>query len=190
MVSSEEIKRRLEAKRRGIKYQEPVERSTTNTKECTSCHTENPSTAKFCVGCGMKLETTKTDTGVQSDIKGPQSDETVVEKKITTRPDDFGSTTHQRIKTEDSDVSKPREKPSEKLEPIIPPTPEEEPVQEEILSPKEKPPAPETGPVEEEPSKPDVDPVERIKKAKELLDMGAITQEEFDMIKNKYLNLL
>ena len=33
----------------------------------------------------------------------------------------------------------------------------------------------------------DVDPVEKIKKAKELLDIGAITQEEFDNIKNKYL---
>ncbi len=35
---------------------------------------------------------------------------------------------------------------------------------------------------------PDVDPVERIKKAKELLDIDAITQEEFDKIKNKYLD--
>jgi hypothetical protein len=34
----------------------------------------------------------------------------------------------------------------------------------------------------------DADPVERIKKAKELLDMGAITQEEFDIIKKKYLD--
>ena len=32
------------------------------------------------------------------------------------------------------------------------------------------------------------DPVERIKKSKELLDMGAITQEEFDIIKKKYLD--
>ncbi len=33
-----------------------------------------------------------------------------------------------------------------------------------------------------------VDPVERIKKAKELLDIGAITQDEFDIIKKKYLD--
>lgn len=32
-----------------------------------------------------------------------------------------------------------------------------------------------------------VDPMKKIKEAKELLDMGAITQEEFDKIKEKYL---
>ena len=32
-----------------------------------------------------------------------------------------------------------------------------------------------------------VDPVEKIKKAKELLDIGAITSEEFENIKKKYL---
>jgi len=31
------------------------------------------------------------------------------------------------------------------------------------------------------------DPIEKIKKAKELMDMGAITEEEFESIKNKYL---
>ena len=32
-----------------------------------------------------------------------------------------------------------------------------------------------------------IDPVEKIKKSKELLDMGAITPEEFESIKKKYL---
>ena len=32
-----------------------------------------------------------------------------------------------------------------------------------------------------------VDPVEKIKKAKGLLDIGAITSEEFENIKKKYL---
>ena len=32
-----------------------------------------------------------------------------------------------------------------------------------------------------------IDPVEKIKKGKELLDMGAITPEEFEHIKKKYL---
>lgn len=35
--------------------------------------------------------------------------------------------------------------------------------------------------------KDDVNPMQKIKEAKELLDMGAITQEEFDMVKSKYL---
>ncbi len=33
----------------------------------------------------------------------------------------------------------------------------------------------------------EADPVEKIKKAKELLDIGAITEEEFETIKKKYL---
>lgn len=36
-------------------------------------------------------------------------------------------------------------------------------------------------------TKDDVNPIQKIKEAKELLDMGAITQEEFDMVKTKYL---
>jgi hypothetical protein len=39
-------------------------------------------------------------------------------------------------------------------------------------------------------AEPAEDPVVKIKKAKELLDIGAITQEEFDRIKNKYLELI
>ncbi len=35
-----------------------------------------------------------------------------------------------------------------------------------------------------------VDPVEKIKKAKELMDMGAITSEEFEDIKKKYLGMI
>jgi len=40
------------------------------------------------------------------------------------------------------------------------------------------------------PATPEVDPVEKIKKAKELLDIGAITEEEFEEIKKKYLALI
>lgn len=35
-----------------------------------------------------------------------------------------------------------------------------------------------------------VDPITKIKESKDLLDMGAISQEEFDMIKEKYLKKL
>lgn len=40
---------------------------------------------------------------------------------------------------------------------------------------------------EESIEKSENDPIEKIKKAKELLDMGAISEEEFESIKNKYL---
>ena len=35
----------------------------------------------------------------------------------------------------------------------------------------------------------EVSPLEKIKEAKELLDIGAITQEEFEEIKDKYLKM-
>jgi Double zinc ribbon/Short C-terminal domain len=52
---------------------------------------------------------------------------------------------------------------------------------------------PETAPesvAETVPPAPEADPVEKIKKAKELLDIGAITEEEFEEIKKKYLALI
>jgi hypothetical protein len=235
MVSSDEINRRLEAKRRGVKYPKPQERErfgmeSSNTKECPSCHTQNPSTAKFCVGCGKKLVISEPEGEVEKEfspeIKGPEepTPEKPIQKKhkLTQRPDDFSK--------------------SRKLEPIIPPEPEPEPTPQPEPEPahettpepetatnsKQVPPEPVTSTQkpETEPSKPpqvkrpgtiptpepkvettttfepttnetetggakeksDVDPVERIKKAKELLDLGAITQEDFDKIKNKYLD--
>lgn len=234
MVSSDEINRRLKAKRRGVKYQEPLKSTSTDTlsdsKECPSCHTQNPSTAKFCVGCGEKLETPSEEKGFSPEIKGSGSEaeeSTTVEKPIkstvTQRPDDFGRKSIQKIK---SSTTEPGPSESKKLEPIVPEKPEPEttpeseqeikstetepitteptpkspePPQikrpESIPTPEVKKPTPtpepklkETEPsTQEEKPKSDIDPVERIKKAKELLDIGAITQEEFDIIKNKYL---
>lgn len=237
MVSNEEIKRRLDAKRRGIQYNEPVGRRVVKkeTNECPNCHTENPITAKFCVGCGTKLETPESEKSFTPPIKGAESGtggtrtiaeseetpESVAEadwekSKVTSRPDDFTGTSTQRISSKTSppipsksDLTEPTIVESEKLEPIIPKSPEVEsgkiePVipkssesKREIIEPIE-PQAPEPSIVkttetklskeEAEKAHADVDPVERIKKAKELLDIGAITQEEFDMIKNKYLD--
>jgi uncharacterized protein YbjQ (UPF0145 family) len=51
MVANEEIKRRLEEKRRGIE-------STNDTKKiCPSCETKFPESSKFCGECGNELET-------------------------------------------------------------------------------------------------------------------------------------
>jgi len=60
MVSSDEINRRLKARRRGVDYQGPRGRPTSGTagtRECPKCHTTNPTAAKFCINCGQKLET-------------------------------------------------------------------------------------------------------------------------------------
>ena len=178
MVSSDEINRRLEARRRGVKYPEPGEKArvgieSPNARECPSCHTQNPPTAKFCVGCGEKLEKPEIETekGFSPVIKGPEESapEKPIQKKhyVTNRPDDFSK--------------------SRKLEPIVPTDQKTAPEVETFT-----PPATETRNCEPETGTPktksDVDPVERIKKAKELLDLGAITQEDFDKIKNKYLD--
>ena len=234
MVSNEEIKRRLDAKRRGIQYNEPVGRRVVKkeTKECPNCHTENPITAKFCVGCGTKLETPESEKSFTPPIKGAESGtgetKTIAESKktpesvseadwekskVTSRPDDFTGTSNQRISSKTSppipsksDLTEPTIVESEKLEPIIP-KPESEKMEPIIPKSSEskketiepiKTQAPEPSTVksiepelskeEAEKAHADVDPVERIKKAKELLDIGAITQEEFDMIKNKYLD--
>ena len=148
MVSSEEINRRLEAKRKGIKPKNSSEigsRVEKNGQICPSCQTENPPTAKYCVGCGEKLENTS-NKPIQKSLNTQESKDL----RIKSRPDDFGSTGKPEIKS----INK---KPEAKM-------------------------------VKATDDGYDVDPVERIKKAKELLDMGAITQEEFDIIKKKYLD--
>jgi len=62
MVSSEEIRRRLEAKKRGETISEVHKTPPTvaSTNKCPQCQTPNPPTAKFCVGCGapLAIETT------------------------------------------------------------------------------------------------------------------------------------
>ena len=150
MVSSEEINRRLEAKRKGIKPK--TSRSVEEKGQiCPSCETENPPNAKYCVGCGEKLENMSYKP-IQESLKTQESLNVEKSKdlRINTRPDDFGSTGKPKINL----INK---KPEAKI-------------------------------VKDADEGYDADPVERIKKAKELLDMGAITQEEFDIIKKKYLD--
>lgn len=235
MVSSEEIRRRLDAKRRGIDVKTEYRTEKINLKKegetCPSCHTQNPSTAKYCVGCGEKLEKNLQPENIaptqkpDSEIKAPEEnmptkeeDDHRKEKKyrITPRPDDFTKTGKQGVtitnRTPESSVMEPSPTSSNKIEPIVPKTPES-PLAKTSELPKTKTPEPTATktpepivktlkpqirsdePVTKTPEppakgedEPKVDPVERIKKAKELLDIGAITQEDFDKIKNKYLD--
>ncbi len=153
MVSNEEINRRLEARIKGIKPKNTSEMDSKvikNGQICPSCETESPSTAKYCVGCGEKLEN-KPHKLLQEAVKTekPIKIETPKEFKITPRPDDFGRTGQPDTKSLNK-IPETTFKTANKYS--------------------------------------EVDPVERIKKAKELLDMGAITQEEFDNIKKKYID--
>jgi 3-deoxy-D-arabino-heptulosonate 7-phosphate (DAHP) synthase len=151
MVSSEEINRRLKAKRSGVNPKitsEPESSVKKNGQVCPSCETENPSTAKYCVGCGEKLENKPIQEAVKTDE--PVKIEASKDFRVTGRPDDFGSTGKSGIKSLNNASEEKPAKTTDKNN--------------------------------------NVDPVERIKKAKELLDIGAITQDEFDIIKKKYLD--
>lgn len=205
MVSSEEISRRLEAKRKGIKIESRSETAqrelNKDGKACASCGTANPETAKFCVGCGEKLETPSSDVsprierpGISETDEEPAKEETPGQTKVTQRPDNFGSTGKPEIKTK----PEARERAADKMPDVMSviESPETEtPASAKPPTPKTpesfKKPTPELSTPQSAESpvpKPGVDPVERIKKAKELLDIGAITQEEFDIIKKKYLD--
>ena len=73
MVSSEEIRRRLEAKRRGETFSEVKKTppSSSASKTCPECQTSNPESAKFCVGCGAPLAREETPTSSEVSPSSP-----------------------------------------------------------------------------------------------------------------------
>lgn len=205
MVSNEEIKRRLELKRKGIKPDEksssdvykspiksrtPVKLGTPNKKEisCPKCGTMNFESSKFCISCGNKL---KKENKVE--IKE-------IKSKSIICPD---------CQTENAESSRfcigcgkyLKDTPAEVAEKDIKEITVNNQVEHET-SPEE------TDLLEvsqETDDKADeeldlsndtkesytelkkTDFFEEIKKAKELLDLGAITEEEYEKIKNSYL---
>ena len=209
MVSSDEINRRLNARRRGVNYNERgTPPSTGNTVECPNCHTLNSPTAKFCVNCGQNMgsqsgtvqntpagsdtkecpnchfhnpptskfcvkcgENLENEAGFAPEIKDPEpvSNPDVTASTGTQRPDDFigGG---QRIQSPNTEKK------------IVPPEPAPEPPR---VKRPESIPTPKTTASEEQ--KTESDPTEKIKKTKDLLDIGAITQEEFDAVRSKYV---
>jgi ribosomal protein L40E len=276
MVTSEEIKRRLEARRRGIKPPSGEKENRLEGKTCPHCETMNPPKAKFCVGCGetLKEERTKSVTSKTVETNSLETSTTSSTGSLTSNQADYKicPACKQKNKleakfcvicgnkfekeTEPGDLLTPSQSTNENViedqsqeaqdENIIGgesagtgdinrEIPEirapghlqsyeaEEIIDQEtgkitsnneaqISSHREKSDSPTkseltsvlSGMNDEKadtvvPSVPtgktetsndiseNVDPVEKIRNAKELLDMGAITQEEFIQIKNKYL---
>lgn len=194
MVTSEEIKRRLEAKRRGVKPLSVRKESSSEANTCPNCETKNPPKAKFCVGCGEMLKEKIPMNLTTETVENESTGEVTTPKKVPL------SSKHSEYKI------CPECKQKNKLDAkfcvicgkqfqvsMSSSKSEEEPVPKKLLSPSEE----ETklpqksemdvAPSEIETEKDTIEPMERIRKAKELLDMGAITQEEFNQIKNKYL---
>ena len=129
----------------------------------------------------------------KTEITEQVEEKTSKEIKVTQRPDDFGSTGKSEIKSTPETAKTSADKTPGVMSVIE--TPQDTPETRATPTPKTpesfkiKTPEPVTTKTQEPPvSKTKADPVERIKKAKELLDIGAITQEEFDIIKKKYLD--
>jgi hypothetical protein len=176
----------------------------TDFKVCPSCNQKNKPNAKFCIICGHKFEqesgseegiaesesvTPNEDSTAQEEVQAPESEvldsQGEVQAPVSEVLDSQGEVQEPKSEDQELEVVETEADETQGIPEIKVPqnlksdqqktVPESEPV--EIL---------ETTESNEEPAQ-DVDPVEKIKKAKELLDIGAITQEEFDQIKNKYL---
>lgn len=139
-------------------------------KNCPSCKSKNLKDAKFCTVCGKKFDSTLLKTENPED-HGNISDKSDVphienDSKTSKNPDDIkipkntalpGSNDKKYVDETNNDKNTVNSSDDSKV------------IQEQNLGTKY------------------VDPVEKIKKAKELLDIGAITNEEFENIKKKYL---
>lgn len=269
MVSSDEISRKLNARRRGEKLSPQQQVENSSTVNCPDCGTTNQAQAKFCVGCGKPMAQEPITAPTSQDVasKQPISDTSQIETENSTKTPPTASESPVDYKVcpscsqknklnakfciicghkfeDDENTTTPSETPStsgsdfpsaknvlesenestpepisespdtatvEEETPVIPEikvpdhlksenADNKSQIQEEVTQTTENS-VPETSESLEsaeslESEQPVIsaeeqdigtDPVEKIKKAKELLDIGAITQEEFDEIKNKYL---
>jgi ribosomal protein L40E len=177
-------------------------------KICPACKQKNKLEAKFCVICGNKFEKETVPGELLSSskptkeniIKYPspeaQYEDTVGGKSEETRDIDreipeIRATRHlQSQETEETTSIIEDQISTDREEPYTPPKSELTSAISEMNDMKNERVVPSVPSGKTETSgglSKNVDPVEKIRKAKELLDMGAITQEEFEQIKNKYL---
>ncbi len=139
-------------------------------KTCPSCNGQNLKNAKFCVICGEKFD--ESSSNVKESRKTSEMGNLNKQKEPTINSNTSNKTPTPEIKVPDSInelKSTGKEKLDNKKMVERKGVSDESDTQEPIIA-EDK-----------------VDPVEKIKKAKELLDIGAITSEEFENIKKKYL---
>lgn len=203
MVSNEEIKRRLELKRKGIEpdkksssdvYKPPI-KSRTNVKSgkaskkeisCPKCGAMNFESSKFCISCGNKL---KKENKVEiKEIKSKSiicpdcQTENAENSRFCIGCGKYLKETPAEVTEEDiKEITVNNEVEHEK-------SPEETDLLEVSKETDDK--ADKEMDLSNEESYAELkktDFFEEIKKAKELLDLGAITEEEYEKIKNSYL---
>ncbi|MGF7117907.1 zinc-ribbon domain-containing protein [Methanobacterium oryzae] len=179
MVSKEEISRRLEMKRKGINpdkelqtankpqiIKKEIKTHQENRIICPKCQTMNLETSKYCINCGNELKK-------EQEVKEINSNPIICPE----------------CGTENKETAKFCIGCGKNLKELSVEFIEETPEDEKLDDIKETPieiDAEETE-YELEISDENTDLLDKIKKAKELLDIGAISEEEFEKIKNKYL---
>lgn len=164
--------------------------SRTNTKKtCPSCKSENPKSSKFCVVCGEKFDDSEktgesgekaaaiTEEPVLEVPNEPLIEKTVVEEVKASKTSLLNKVPdkNELVPEDSSEVKPPEIKVHENFKNM-----KKEDLKSEETVKSELP-----GKTFKENE--EVDPVDKIKKAKELMDIGAITTEEFEIIKKKYL---
>jgi len=196
MVSNEEIKRRLELRRKGLDpdkntfnadaevYKPPLKSEPKKTIKCPECGTMNLDSSKFCINCGHELKKKEKEVIVDE----PEFSPVVCPEcgKENAESSKFCIGCGKNLK--DDPVEAPKEDATQ-INPKTEAIPSEDPGLTEA--------AEETGTIEEPDLSPEEDIsveeaeeenfFEELKQAKELLDMGAITEEEYEKIKNSYL---
>ena len=229
MVSNEEIKRRLELRRKGINPDEKFDKE--DEVICSKCHTVNLENAKFCIGCGnelnkppvytLKINEAKSNMiicpgcGTENKIDSKfciSCGSNLLENSVNT-PTEVNSITCPECNQENNGSSKYcivcgsslKEAPNENVTSFDTEISNEKEVlltikdgnghdeeydRQEVLldaqsdSESDK----EMGDAAEQDA--EVNILDEIKKAKELLDMGAISEGEYQKIKSKYLDKL
>ena len=222
MVSNEEIKRRLELRRRGVNPDKELNKE--DEVICSKCSTVNLEDARFCIGCGSELNklpeyTLKINEAKSNMILCPSCGtenridskfcidcgSNLLENKVETNEIKVDSLPCPECSFENNPNSKfcigcgtnlkeasNRENTEEKEVQIT--------IKDGNTSGKRVENEQETisrvesessfdAEMEDVPAS-EVNILDEIKKAKELLDMGAISQEEYQKIKVKYLDLL
>jgi membrane protease subunit (stomatin/prohibitin family) len=131
VVSNEEIKRMLDAKRKGIKIEDEQSKSETY-KICPQCKTKNPEKAIFCVNCGCKMDKNinikcpscgTENTNIAKFCVGcgeKLNQKTIIEEPKKVKPK--LQPTEDLSKNESESIKKPSETTNESnIKPIIPP---------------------------------------------------------------------
>jgi len=143
-------------------------------KTCYYCNGKNLKNAKFCVVCGKKFDANKTEHPVK--INEPSTENPLITEALSESQEEIAQTS---VKTSSQEI------PAQ--ENIIP---LKNIKTEEINKLKDTVNISKVDEDKKYEKTNTIDPVERIKKAKELLDIDAITSEEYENIKQKYLKFI